>query len=429
MEKTTKSQDRNVLVVEYTFSKQESDEIRQKAVRAVASRVEVPGFRKGKAPSRLVEMRYPETIKSEMLDLLWQQVAKDLSNEETILPPILVDFDLAGETARLSIEMHRAPEVVLKAFEEIELKKPKKDYIVSNYVEQKLKDLQQIHAIVEPKEGPAEYEDLVRVKMTISKDGKVLVDQKETEYILHKDDDRPVVTEIVGKKTGDVIEFDKDFGEGNVYHYKIELIQVNKRTLPEISDELAKMISTEYETLDQLKKAIEKEGSDIYERDVKEFLINQAVDILVDTAELVISDRTMDELVQTAFEKMKKDSKEYQRLLKEYGDDEKIKEALRKFYISDLKKTYAVQKVVKENNLSVSEEEILAQAEVIAPNWGISVERAKSLLKNRKDLREEVEWNLLRTKVGELILGKAKITDVNPQEADKEAKENEENRT
>ncbi len=427
MEKTTKSQDKNVLVIDYIFSEAETDDVRQKAVKSVASRVEIPGFRKGKAPSRLVEMRYPETIRSEMLDLLWHEVAKELSREQTILPPILVDFDLSGQSAKLSIEIHKIPEVVLKPFEEIELKKPEKDYIVARYIEQKLKDLQQIHAIVEPKDGPAEYEDLVRVKMTITKDGKVLVDQKETEYVLHQDDDRPVVTEVIGKKAGDIVEFNKDFGEGNVYHYKIEIVQVNKRTLPEISDELAKMVSTEYETLDQLKKVIEKEGSEIYEHDVKEFLVNQAVDALTNAAELIISDHTLDELVQSAFEKIKKDPAEYQRLLKEYGDTEKFKQALRQFYIADLKRTYAIQKVVNEHSLSVTEEEILAQAEVLAPSWGISVERAKSLLKNRTDLKEEVEWNLLRTKVGEIILSKAKITEVHPNQMGEEAKENAQN--
>ncbi|AEH50225.1 trigger factor [Pseudothermotoga thermarum] len=428
MEKTAKLQDKNLVVFDYVFQKDEVDKIRQIAIKNVAARVEIPGFRKSKAPQRLIEIRYPETIKVEMVEALWQEVLKDLSNERVVLPPILADFDLSSDTAKLSVEVHRVPEVILKPFEEIELKKPEKDYIVSSYVEQRLKELQQLHAIVEPKEGPAEYDDLVRVKLTITKDGKVLVDQKETEYILYKDDDRPIVTEVAGKKAGEVVEFDKDFGSGNVYHYKIEIVQVNKRTLPEISDELAKMVSAEYETLEQLKKSIEKEGSDLYERDVKEFLINQAIDTLVDTAQLEISDRTLDELVQAAYEKIKKDRAEYERLIKEYGNDEKLKEALRKFYISDLKQTYAIEKAAEQNNITVSEDEILTQAENLALSWGISVERAKSLLKNREDLKEDVRWHILRSKVGELILSKAKIMEVHPQEAEKEAKEDEQNR-
>ncbi len=214
-------------------------------------------------------------------------------------------------------------------------KKVDKPSILESYVERRLKELQEFHAIIEPKEGAAEHGDMVRVKMTVTTDGKTIMNEKVNEYVLYKEDDRPIVTEVIGKKAGDTVEFDRDFGKEKVYHYKIEIEQVNKRTLLDISDELAKAVSSEYETLQQLKNALEKEGSELYEKDMKEFLQNQAIDILSNESELLISERTLTELVERAFEKIKQDKEEYEKLLKDHDDDpEKLKEALRKLLLN-----------------------------------------------------------------------------------------------
>lgn len=421
MQKNIKTQEKNLEVYEYIFTKDETAEAEDVAIKEVSNRVEVPGFRKGRAPKHLLRMRYPETIKSEMLEVLWQEVAGKIENdEELLLPPILEDFDINENGARLVLQIHKKPEVVIKPFEEFELKRLDKPSILAGYVERRLKELQEFHAILEPKDGPADYEDMVRVKMTITTNGKTVMNEKVNEYVLYKEDDRPIVTEVIGKRAGDVVEFDRDFGKDKIYHYKIEIEQVNKRKLLDISDELAKAVSSEYETLQQLKDALEKEGSELYERDMKKFLRNQVIDILANESELLISERTVAELVERAFEKIKQDSQEYEKLLKDHENDpEKLREALRNYYLTDLKRNLSIEKVAKENGLTVTDEEVEAQAQDLAVAWGISVDRAKSILKSRQDISNDVRWELLKRKVADLVLQKAKIVDVTPDELNK----------
>ncbi|MFN3282928.1 MAG: trigger factor, partial [Pseudothermotoga sp.] len=185
-------------------------------------------------------------------------------------------------------------------------------------------------------------------------------------------------------------------------------------------DELAKAVSSEYETLQQLKDALEKEGSELYERDMKEFLRNQVIDILANESELLISERTVSELVERAFEKIKQDSQEYEKLLKDHENDpEKLREALRNYYVTDLKRNLSIEKVARENNLTVTDEEVEAQSQDLAVAWGISVDRAKSILKSRQDISNDVRWELLKRKVADLVLQKAKIVDVTPDELNK----------
>jgi len=427
MKQTIRMQEKNLSVYECTFDKSEVLEAEEDAIKKVADRVEVPGFRKGKAPKFLIRTRYPETIKSEILEILWQKAVREIDDDENLfLPPILEDFEIEDDGATLVLQVHRKPEVVLKPFEEFELKKLDKPSILESYVDRRLKELQEFHAILEPKDGPAEYGDMVRVKMTVMTSGKTIMDEKSSEYVLYKEDDRPVVTELIGKKAGDVVEFDRDFGNEKVYHYKIVVEQVNKRRLLDISDELAKTVSAEYETLQQLKEALEKEGSELYEKDMKEFLQNQVIDILTSEAEVLISESTLKELVERAFEKINSDKEEYEKLLKDHENDpEKLREALKNYYLTDLKRNLSIEKVARENDLKVSDEEVEAQAEELAVAWGISTERAKSILRSRRDVSEDVRWELLKRKVADLILEKAKIVEVKPEELQKEAQKSE----
>ncbi|AJC73056.1 trigger factor [Pseudothermotoga hypogea DSM 11164 = NBRC 106472] len=417
MERNVVNVDENVVTYEYLFNDEEKRAAESVALKKIARDVEVPGFRKGKVPEFILRARFPETLKAETLEELMSKVLEDLKQEDIILPVYPIDIDLEANGARLVVEVHRRPEVQLKPFEEFELKRIDKLSVLSKYVEDKLKELQEQHAIVQPKEGPAEYEDLVRVKMTISTNDKVLLDSKEIEYVLHKDDDRPIVTELIGKKAGEVVEFEKTFEDGKTYHYKIEILQLNSRTLPIVSDEFAKMVNSQYETLQQLREAIEKEASEMYDRDIKHFLRDQAIDVLIRTSELKISDKTLERLANRALEEIKSNRGEYERLLKEYdNDEEKAFEAIKRYYLQDLKVEYAIAEAVRQNNIEVSDEEIMAQAEKLALAWGISVERAKSLLKNRRDIYEEVRDELIKEKITDRILEKCKIFDVKPEE-------------
>ena len=417
MERNVVNVDENVVTYEYLFNDEERRAAESLALKKIARDVEVPGFRKGKVPEFILRARFPETLKAETLEEMMSKVLEDLKQEDIILPVYPIDIDLEREGARFIVEVHRRPEVQLKPFEEFELKRIDKPSVLSKYVEERLKELQEQHAIVQPKQGPAEYGDLVRVKMTISVGDKVIVDNKEIEYVLHNDDDRPIVTELIGKRAGEVVEFEKTFEDGKTYHYKIEILQVNNRTLPVVSDEFAKTVNSQYETLQQLKEAIEKEANEIYERDIKHFLRDQAIDMLIRTSELKVSDKTLERLAKRALEDIKSNRDEYEKLLREYdGDEQKALEAIKRYYLQDLKAEYAIVEAARQNGIEVSDEEVLAQAEKLALAWGISVERAKSLLKNRKDVYEDVRDQLIKEKIADKILEKCKVLDVKPEE-------------
>ncbi|MBZ4651187.1 MAG: trigger factor, partial [Thermosipho sp. (in: Bacteria)] len=204
----------------------------------------------------------------------------------------------------------------------------------------------------------------------------------------------------------DVVEFDREFQKGEeekiVYNYKIEILDVYKRILPELTDEFVKnnLAEMHLETLDELKNKILEEGTKIYDDEIKHSIREQILAQLPEATELFISEKTIDYAVRLIVNNMKEEGK-YEEYVKKYDSEDKAKEAIREYYVSELKKEAAIEKIAKEYNIErkATDEELEKYAEILAPYWGISVERAKVLVKERAEVRNEVENMIFVDKV------------------------------
>jgi len=230
--------------------------------------------------------------------------------------------------------------------------------------------------------------------------------------VISEDEDRPFVKDLVGKKKGDVVEIEREY-EGKKYTYKLEVEEVYKRTLPEIGDELAKSVNNEFETLEQLKESLKKEGKEIYDVEMKESMREQLLEKLPEIVEIEISDRTLEILVNEAINRLKREGR-YEQIVSSYESEEKFREELKERILDDIKRDRVIEVLAQEKGISVNDEELEKEAEELAPFWGISPDRAKSLVKARQDLREELRWAILKRKVLDLLLQEVKVKVVEP---------------
>lgn len=413
---TTKEleRDKNLKVIEYTFDEEEIKRIEDEVARYLNQRTEIPGFRKGRVPKHILKVRLGDVFNEYILDFLTDKVSESVEREHLIALPVVRERRLSEGSARIVVELHEEPAVKLGDLSKIEVQKVNEDKVLERYVEKRLEDLRERHALLEPKEGPAEMGDLVRVKVDISnEEGKVLT-SREYEYVLKEGEDRPFVKDLLGKRKGDAVEVEREF-EGKKYKYIMEVKEVYRRSLLEISDELAKAVGNEFETLEQLKEALREEGKNIYDVEMKANMREQLSEKLPDFVEMEISDRTLSLLVEEAIERMKREGK-YDQLLERYGDEKKIREDLERAIVRDIKFERAVEEFAKEKGITVTEEELEKEAEEIAPFWGVSAERAKSIVRSRRDVREDLEWAVLKRKVLDAMLELVTVKIVEPAE-------------
>ncbi|MCD6450324.1 MAG: trigger factor [Thermotogaceae bacterium] len=415
MERRETERDKNMVVAEYEFDEKELNIAEEKAARYLNQRIELPGFRKGKVPRDVLKIRLGEDFKEYVLDeLLEDALKKEELLNNILLRPIVVDRKIEGNKALVKIEFHLEPEVKVPDYSGIELKAVSKGEVLDKYIEKRLEDLREEHALVEPKDGEAQYGDMVKVRMVVTNDeGKVLRDEKY-EYVLVEDDDRPFVKDLLGKKKGDTVEFDREY-EGKNFHYKIGLLEVYKRTLPELNDEFAKTVGNEFETLEKLKEHLKEEGAGIYDREMREVLRDQALEWLVENVELEISDKTLGRFVESAINKLKEE-RNYEKYVEKYESEEKLREFLRNYYLNDLKTEYGIKKIAELEGIKITEEDLEKEAEELSVLWGISKERAKVLVKNKEDIRNDLEWVLLKRRVLDVMVDKANVVELSEEE-------------
>ncbi|OAA30901.1 trigger factor [Kosmotoga arenicorallina S304] len=424
MEKKTVNQELNVEVLELVFTPDEVESAESEAVKYVNANYSIRGFRKGKAPKSIIISYLGDSFDEIVFDELGKAVEEELKKEELFIPAIIVERKRTEDGGvTFVIELHREPEAEIKDYKGLELSIPKREEVLVNYVDNKLEELRNENAIIEPKEGPAEIGDVAEIEYTIVKNGKVIADKKTQEVHILEEDDRPIVTNIIGKKKGDVVEFERTFeNSDNVYNYTVEVKEVFKRTLMEINDEFARSVAGEVETLEELKKKIEKEGIEAFDNWKKDFLRQQAFDKIIDFIDVKVSDKTIDYFVLKSIENLIKEKK-YDSYLKQAGSEENLKNQIKESIINELKRERFIAEIAKENGIEVSEEEVLKNAEELAPYWGISVERAREIIKSREDLREDIAANLRKNKVMDLIIESATIKEIDAGESAEEGGE------
>ncbi|MBT1248048.1 MULTISPECIES: trigger factor [unclassified Thermosipho (in: thermotogales)] len=426
--------DKNIVTKEYIFDGTDIKTAERRTLNELNRKYTVEGFRKGKVPLSVFKMRFGKDFYDYFVfEQLLEEVYKSFKEETNLLLiPEIVEKEINSENGRVVVNLHKKP-VAKVEVEKIKVRIANKEQVLDNYLDLRLNSLKEEHAVLEPKEGPAEFDDLVRVKVFVvnKETGKVLIDGKEDEYVLYKEDERPTVKNVVGHKKGDVVEFDREFagkeGESVTYQYNLEILEVYKRNLPELTDEFVKNNLSELhlETLEELKNKIREEGTKIYDDEIKHSIREQILAQLPDVTELFISEKTIDYAVRLIVNNMKEENK-YEDYVKKYETEEKALESLKDYYVTELKKESAIEKLAKEYNIErkVSDEELEKYAEILAPYWGISVERAKVLAKEKPEIREEIENMIFVDKVIDKAAEKVQreIVDVN-----KEGEESEEN--
>jgi len=420
MDKQLISEDKNLKKFLVKFEENEYKKAENDVVKEVNKNYKFPGFRKGKAPVGIIIMKLGENYDNWVNDILLEDAIQEIqNNEKTLFPPKVDSTANDGGIFEVEITVHTYPKVKSTDFENIKVEIPKSESIIEKFVEDKINELLEQNAILEPKEGNAEYGDFVRVTYTVkNQDGKVLQEDKENEYTLREDDNRPIVTEVVGKSKGDVIEYEKEF-EDKKYFYKVNLEDIYLRKMPELTEEFVKELDSDVQSLEDLKNKFRSEGKEQYESWNQDFIRNYIIGELPDHTEIEISGQTIEEYCENYIAQLKKEEKYEEELQKNDNDVEKLKENVKDSSLRWIKELVVVDELAKENNIEVSDEEITNAIKNISQMWQMPYERTREAIYSNQKLLNDVVWDTLKNKVVDVIKDKVKIEEVDAEKFEK----------
>ena len=415
----------NEVKIEFTVEAEKFNEAIQNVYKKNAKYFNIPGFRKGKAPFKMVEKAYGiqifyEDAFNEIAGEVYSKGLEDNKIEAVSKPEIDIVQIESGKDLIFTAVVQTKPEVKLGKYKGIEIKKV--EYNVSDEdVEHELSHIAEHNArLVAVEDRPVEKGDTTIIDFEGFTDGKALEGGKAENYELEIGSGRFIPgfeDQIIGMKIDEEkdinVKFPEDYPSkdlaGKDAIFKIKLHEIKKKELPEINDEFAKDAS-EFDTLEEWKKSIkekqEKENSskakfEMEEEAIAEACKNATVDIPSGMIETQIDNMEQDIASRLSYQGMNLD--QYLQMIgktkKEFRDE--YKEEAEK----QVKTNLVLEAIMKEEKIEVTKEEIEAKIKEMAEMYGQKEEEVK----NNVQLTRYVEETLKTEKTIHYIVDNAKI--------------------
>ena len=291
-----------VLDVELTWD--ELEKASDKAYRKLVQKVDIQGFRRGKAPRSLLERRLgKEYIYQEGLDELITETYRQAVKEHELTPITRPELDAPeleiGQPYHFSLKVPIITPVELGDYTSLHFDREEAS-VTSEEVEQEIEAQRNRLATWQVVERPAEYNDRVTVDLQLSVEDKSISDLKDNPFELTQERhglftgmDEHIVGMSVGESktftTTLPADYTNDKLAGKEAHYNVTLHKVEFKEVPELDDAFAsKATDGQFPTLEDLRKAISDTILENKRRRIRDELREKVVDAVVEEAQVAI---------------------------------------------------------------------------------------------------------------------------------------------
>lgn len=373
-----------------------------------SQKAQIKGFRRGKVPVAVLKQKFGPNLEAEaMSNLIQKSLEQAFTNvKHKPLPytrPELKDKPVFNITKDFSFEIlyDTYPIITLPEYRGIPFIEHKAG-VTDEDIERELKELQNKNSYIKDKEDDTvERGDVVTIDYgEVDNEGNDIDKSKRegfvfevgTGYNLYKIDE-----DILGLKRDEEKIIDKKYAED--YEYKelaardiklrVKIKAIKQKVLPKIDDELAQDVSEKYKTLNDLKAGIRLKLENLATQYTKNDIISQVLEVLVKEAKIDLPQSMID---------IEFDAR-WRRFILQHNTSEKIliaalkkegksKEDIFKEWLPDIgnniKNALIREKIIQQEKIEVSEEEITAEIKKYADTHNISVEKARKKYEEAK---------------------------------------------
>lgn len=388
----------------------------------VRGRLNIPGFRKGKAPRRIIEniygtgVFYEDAIDEIAPDALDKAVKeKEL---DVVGRPSVSDVKV-GDDKSLTLKFIVAlyPEITVSDYKGIAAPMP--SVAVSDAdIDRKLKEVREQNARVETVERAAQNGDIATIDFEGFVDGKAFDGGKGEDYDLELGSGTFIPgfeDQIVGHEVGDSFDVNVTFPEayapelaGKDATFKVTVNEIKEKLLPELDDELAKDVS-EFDTLEEYKQSIREELTAKRVEDAKNAFNEVVLSRVVEKVEGDIPEAMIDEHLDHMIDNFKYNLKTQGMELKDYAgmfgmDEDMFRQQIRPNAEKEVKADLAYEYIAKVEDFEISDEKIEAEYERLAKEYDMKVEDVKKAV-----TADSIKTGLKIDAARELVLSSAVV--------------------
>ena len=396
--------EKNMAKLTIEVSAEDLEKAMQNAYQKAKGRISIPGFRKGKAPRKMIEQMYGKGIFLEDAAnaLIPEHYSKALAECELEIvsqPEIDVTQLEPGKAFIFTAEVAVKPEVTLGEYKGVEVPKAEVE-VTEEELEAELKKEQEKNSrTITVEDRAAQNGDIVTIDFEGFVDEVAFDGGKGTEYPLTLGSNTFIPgfeDQLVGAKTGDHVEVNVTFPEeyqapdlaGKAAVLKCDVKKIEAKELPELDDDFAQDVS-EFDTLAEYKESLKKNLAEKKENDALRAKEDAAVDKVIENAQMEIPEA----MIQTQTRQMAED---FSRRMQSQGlsmeqyfqftglTAEKMMEDMKPQALKRIQTRLVLEKVAEVENIQPSEEEVNEEISKMAEMYKMEADKLKELLGERE---------------------------------------------
>lgn len=405
--------EKNVAVLEFEVSDQDFENAMQKSYIKNVKHFNIPGFRKGKAPRKIVEKMYgKEIFYDDAINFVFPE-AYDAALQEAKLEPVdrpevdIKQFPDGEKPLILTAKVTVKPDVRMSKLDDIEIQKPVHP-VTDEDVEKELETMRERNARIETVEGRSAKEgDTVIIDFDGSVDGVPFEGGKGENYHLELGSGQFIPgfeDQLIGKNTDEEVDVIVTFPEeyhaeelaGKPALFKVKIHEIKTKELPELDDEFAKDVS-EFDTLEELKVDILNKLKDSAEKQTQQEIENAVIEeaikrMKVDIPE-VMYENQIDDLIRDFEMRLSYQGMNVEKYLQYTGMDmEAFRGQFRERAEKQVQGRLALEAVARKEKVKATKEDIQKEYDKLAEQYKMEVEKVKQYI-NEEDLKKDIVSN------------------------------------
>lgn len=400
----------------------------KKAVAKIANNVNIPGFRKGKAPRNIIEMHYgKEAVKQEAFEIVANKAYSDALNQEKLIPvsdPKVEESTFEeGKDMELTIKVTLKPEPELGEYKGLHVEKEAVE-VTDEAVEDAVNELRKRNAKMVAAEDDAVIEkgDFAIIDFAGTVDGEPFSGGEGKGYPLEVGSNSFIPgfeDQLVGLKKGDSTDVEVTFPEeyfvkelaGKEAVFKVNIQDVKRRELPELTDEYV-AANSDFKTVDELRANYKERMQKSAEENAKVAYERALIDLAVANAKFTVPEIMIEDRISQMVDEMKMSLESRKMTMEMYMqytgmDMAKIRENQRPVAEENVKTDLVLDAIAKAENIQVDMADVDAEIAAIASQHGASVDEVKKIIRNNGTMGLLLA-NILRRKAAHVVIDSAK---------------------
>ncbi|NLL36101.1 MAG: trigger factor [Fretibacterium sp.] len=429
-------QEKNIIRVKVEFEAEDFAKHLAKTVRDFSNQVNIPGFRKGHAPRRVIEMRFGlDTLHTETLENMLpgaiQQVVDDYELDIIDDPALSLGEIKEGEPVSCELTFEVMPEVELSALEEIEVER-ELPAVPDEKLNPTIEDLRRNACRFEPVEREVCDSDVVEVTFltqVLEADREESTPQKIEIDLADEAVRREVREALLGKSAGSKVETEFDVEPdyqdpsvaGKRVRYKMTVEMVRERVLPDLDQDFFKKVlgedtpvETEHQFREEVRKRMHERIADLSHARARD----EAVSILTERSSLEVPETLVNRQVAILRKEDEKDAQErFGVSLEEILSNASTREGdylqeLRTKARTMVRRSLVLDALGKRDDISVSREELEAELDRRASMMGVTKEVLRGAILRDRNAMMRLADSLRYDKIAEHVMSRVKVKDV-----------------